>query len=294
MAFKTFANGFPLTATDLNTYLMKQTVMVFATASARAADLTSPTEGMVTYREDANILEVYNGTTWVDINDNTAAIPKSLLTTAGDTIYATGSSTPARLGIGGAGAILNSSGTAPQWLANGTNGQILTSTGSGLSWSNPSSNASMTLLSTTTLSGTSTTISSISQVYKNLYVEVESVNPTVQGYLRIAPNGSTTITDTAWSGSTSSSQTDDYMLVNGTLQLSAGVASIGGTSFTIYNYANTTTGKAWQSAFGGRTTTYGTAGGSIVTNSAISSLVFSSSGASASFSGGTVRIYGVN
>lgn len=48
-----------------------------------------------------------------------AAIPKSTVTTAGDVIYATGSSAVTRLGIGTAGQILkvNSGATAPEWGA---------------------------------------------------------------------------------------------------------------------------------------------------------------------------------
>jgi len=46
-----------------------------------------------------------------------AAVPKSTVTTAGDVIYGTGSSTVTRLGIGTAGQILtvNTGATAPEW-----------------------------------------------------------------------------------------------------------------------------------------------------------------------------------
>jgi hypothetical protein len=65
MAYKVFTAGTLGTASDINTYLMKQSVMVFADASARNAALTSPTEGMVTYQEGSNHLTVYTGTEWV-------------------------------------------------------------------------------------------------------------------------------------------------------------------------------------------------------------------------------------
>ena len=45
------------------------------------------------------------------------AIAKSTLTTAGDIIYASGSSTPDRLGIGTAGQVLTVSGGVPTWAA---------------------------------------------------------------------------------------------------------------------------------------------------------------------------------
>lgn len=55
----------------------------------------------------------------LDTLDTTVAakVPKSLVTTAGDVIYATGADTPARLGIGTAGQVLtvNSGATAPEW-----------------------------------------------------------------------------------------------------------------------------------------------------------------------------------
>lgn len=70
MAYKVFANGFALNASELNTYLMNQSVMVFADAAARTAAFT-PIEGMVTYLQDTNALEVYNGTAWVAVGQDT-------------------------------------------------------------------------------------------------------------------------------------------------------------------------------------------------------------------------------
>lgn len=66
MAYKVFSNGSTLPASDLNTYLMNQTVMVFASSTARTAALT-PTEGMITYLEDTNALEYYNGSAWATV-----------------------------------------------------------------------------------------------------------------------------------------------------------------------------------------------------------------------------------
>lgn len=64
--FLTFADGQVLTAAQVNGYLMKQAVMYFATAAARSSAITSPEEGMVTYRADADVIEYYNGTSWVE------------------------------------------------------------------------------------------------------------------------------------------------------------------------------------------------------------------------------------
>lgn len=65
--FKDFANGVPLTEGDLDGYLMKQTVMYFATAAARTSGIASPEEGMVTYRADDDVIEFYDGASWVEV-----------------------------------------------------------------------------------------------------------------------------------------------------------------------------------------------------------------------------------
>jgi hypothetical protein len=71
MAFKVFANGFALNASEINTYLMNQSVMVFADSAARASALT-PSEGMVTYLQDTNALEYYTGTAWATVGQDTS------------------------------------------------------------------------------------------------------------------------------------------------------------------------------------------------------------------------------
>lgn len=56
------------TVSDVNGYLMDQTVMRFASASARSAAIAAPSEGMTTYRDDTNTVEVYNGTRWSPVD----------------------------------------------------------------------------------------------------------------------------------------------------------------------------------------------------------------------------------
>lgn len=63
MAYKTFTAGTLATASDVNTYLMKQSVMVFADATARNAALT-PTEGMVCFLTGNDHITVYDGAHW--------------------------------------------------------------------------------------------------------------------------------------------------------------------------------------------------------------------------------------
>ena len=74
---KTFTAGAVLTATDVNTYLMQQAVQVYATSAARSSAVPVPSEGMVTYLQDTNIVETYDGANFnpIDsvINVRTAA-----------------------------------------------------------------------------------------------------------------------------------------------------------------------------------------------------------------------------
>jgi len=66
--FKTFVNLTTLPASDVNNYLMEQSLMVFASAAARNSALTSPAEGMHAYLSDVNQVTVYDGTSWRPIN----------------------------------------------------------------------------------------------------------------------------------------------------------------------------------------------------------------------------------
>jgi hypothetical protein len=64
LGFKTFTTGEVLTAADTNGYLM-QGVLVFASAAARDAAITSPQEGQYAYLKDTNGTYYYDGATWV-------------------------------------------------------------------------------------------------------------------------------------------------------------------------------------------------------------------------------------
>ena len=61
---KTFVAGDVLTASDVNGYLMEQSVMVFAGTAARNAAITTPTEGMFSFQKDTDQLTYYDGTNW--------------------------------------------------------------------------------------------------------------------------------------------------------------------------------------------------------------------------------------
>jgi hypothetical protein len=177
--YKLFQTGDVLTAAQVNTYLNEQTVMVFANAAARTSALTSVlAEGMVSYLQDTNAVEVYNGSAWVGVSgagdvtevqagtgisvaSGTGPIPVVTNTMAtavdakGDLIVGTGADTFARLAVG-------------------TNGHTLVADSSvsptGLKWAAPAGGGSLTLLSTTSLSGTTNTISISASSYTNLFI----------------------------------------------------------------------------------------------------------------------------
>jgi hypothetical protein len=66
--FKTFAVGEVLTANNVNTFLMQQTVMVFDDDADRSTKLgVNVSEGMVSYRKDDQVYEYYDGSDWVEI-----------------------------------------------------------------------------------------------------------------------------------------------------------------------------------------------------------------------------------
>ena len=69
---KVWGAGDVLAAADVNGYLMDQAVMVFADATARTAAIAAPTEGMVTYLSDTNVLYLYDGSAWEAV-DTTAS-----------------------------------------------------------------------------------------------------------------------------------------------------------------------------------------------------------------------------
>jgi len=94
-------------------------------------------------------------------------------TTLGDIAYRSSTANvKTRLGLGTAGQVLrvNSGATAPEWFS--------------------ASSGGMTELSTTTFSGTTTTVSSISQSHKHLLIQIDGM--TNSGNLEIRLNGSTT------------------------------------------------------------------------------------------------------
>jgi len=206
-----------------------------------------------------------------------AAIPKSTVTTAGDVIFRN-ATVPTRLGIGTAGQVLtvNSGATAPEWASPITGG--------------------MTLLSTTTLSGASTTISSISQSYTNLFVQVYNMtNATADGTFKLDINGtSTTIYAARIQAGTAGQIGAGTLESAGTL---ARAVNQNAYNLLITNYTNSTSNTFLPISFMGTAQLTSTAysstmiNGSTAPGGAVTSLKFSNTGGD--FSAGTVLVYGV-
>jgi hypothetical protein len=72
-----------LDASDVNTYLMDQSVMTFASSAARGSAIATPVEGMVTYLEDSNDLSLYNGSAWVPLPVGSGGTGATTLTSGG-------------------------------------------------------------------------------------------------------------------------------------------------------------------------------------------------------------------
>jgi hypothetical protein len=300
--FKTFNTGDVLTANDVNGYLM-QGVLVFASAAARNAAITSPQEGQFAFTKDTNGLWYYDGAAWVasgatgDIEGVTAGVGISgggtsgtvtitndmatTITASGDIVVGTGSGTYDNLPIGTTNQVLTADTTVSPYK---------------VKWATPSAGGGMTLLSTTTLSGAFTSITGISQAYKHLLILVDGVNiATSAQTLKIQPNGSTTyyvgisgvsgaattyantnnITSTAW----------DYGSNNGKI------------AYWVYDYSAVSTPSPGHKAvsFSGvyvpGAQGYFSGGGGVPLGQEITSMYFA---VSTSFNGGTVRIYGVS
>ena len=64
--FKLFENGQVLLASEVNTLMMEQQIMVFASAGARGSAIASPTEGMFAFLKDEDKLTFHDGSDWQD------------------------------------------------------------------------------------------------------------------------------------------------------------------------------------------------------------------------------------
>jgi hypothetical protein len=67
--FRTFTAGEVLTASNVQNYLMDQSVMVFGGSAARSSAIGTANfeEGMISYLTDTDKVEAYNGTNWAQV-----------------------------------------------------------------------------------------------------------------------------------------------------------------------------------------------------------------------------------
>jgi hypothetical protein len=151
---------------------------------------------------DASLLDLKGGTTgqvlsknsntdmdftWVT-SDDANAIQNTIVDAKGDLIAATAADTPARLAVGTNGHVLTADSTAA----------------TGIKWAAPASGGGMTLINTggTTLSGSTTTVSTIPGTYKQLVVYLQDFNQGSNGDVTVVLNSDTTdtnyITSTTW------------------------------------------------------------------------------------------------
>ena len=244
------------------------------------AELKGGTTGQVLSKTSSTDMDF----TWVT---DATGIPATIFDAKGDIIAATAADTAARLAVG-------------------SNNQVLTSdstTATGLKWATPAGGGGMTLLSTTTLSGTSTTISSIDQTYTDLYIiHYGLTNSSADGNQYFKPNNTSSATftftnqgTTAGAGTfTNVTATPMYLMADSNKIKMSDANNAWAT--TIRNYSSSSTYKpfniigAFMGANGSRTAF--SSNGAYESNTAITSIVVAVDGGG-TYSTGTVKIYGV-
>ena len=185
-------------------------------------------------------------------------------------------------------------------LAIGSTGQVLTVAAGVPTWATPAAAGSETLLSTTSLSGTSTTISSISGAYKHLRIWIFDIDITsaTSAQLRFRFNGDTAANyPNFYTGSDAVNKADNtigYLTNDRAHSVTASETSI---ILDVYHYSNTDAYKPFQSCgiyLDHTASAYyaETSAGGYASTSAIDSFTILT--ASAQAFTGTVKIYGVN
>jgi hypothetical protein len=286
LGFKDFATGEVLTAADVDGYLM-QGIWVFDDAADRDAAVTSPEEGNFAFLKDTNVTTYYTGSTWANLDTTGMTNP---MTTTGDTIYSSSGSTPARLGIGTAGQVLqvNSGATAPEWAT-------------------PAGGGGMTLLNAggTALSG-NTTVGSIPGTYKHLFITVRNLNANAAGndsFLRLNGDSGNNYRF-SWLrciGTTlvgSSNYQQPYIIIGSRVNSTAGFNTSMDQEIWVYNYTSTDNisvsslsmsndGNSASSS----TVVFNTGHGKYDCSAAVTSITIASTD---TLNNGIVYVYGVN
>lgn len=98
MPFKTFVNGFPLSGSELNQYLMSQSIAVFIDAAARDAAITSPIDGQYAHLTGTDTLTRYNSTAWENVTTVPSLTSSRAITTNGSGVLTASAVTATELG----------------------------------------------------------------------------------------------------------------------------------------------------------------------------------------------------
>ena len=167
-----------------------------------------------------------------------------------------------------------------------------------MKWATPAGGGGITLLSTTSLTGTETTISSISGSYRNLYVIVEGVYSSGTLFQMYLNADSLSNYNTFGLKNTSADNRSDQATgMNRIGYLGKNVSGAANTfsaAITIYNYA-TSDIKSWNAFSSGKDGSdqrTGTVSTGSYSGAAVTSIKFDLDGSS--FGGGTAKVYGVN
>ena len=215
--------------------------------------------------------------------DTTVAtmVPKTVVDAKGDIIAATAADTVARLAVGANGTVLTAD----------------SSTGTGLKWA--TAGGGLTLLSTTSFTGTGVSVTNISQSYHKLFVVIENIVLSGNGAVSLYLNN---YAGTFTYNNITKNAFQTARVAYGSMQLFDPVYNEYSTNnvcaFTIDNYTSTTAFKPIiqygiyelddnppPAVFSG-TIKYG----AYTSNSAVTRIDFE--GAGWTYSGGTIKVYG--
>ena len=199
------------------------------------------------------------------------------MTTAGDVIYATGSSAVTRLGIGTDGQVLTVASGVPSWTSVSSGGMTLINTGG------------------TALSGSSVSISSIPSTYVNLYMIIVGYRPATNSEdIRMTFNSNTNAYSWNSTGGTGTFNQSSAKLTDGGQSNGNNYSLI---SVEIPSYAN---GSTWKFGDSNALSSYGASSSQFLVTrymamwnntSAISSIQLMPQ--NGNFTSGTAYVYGV-
>jgi hypothetical protein len=292
LGFKTFTTGEVLSAANVNGYLM-QGINVFASTAARDAAITSPQEGQFAFTKDTNGLWYYDGAAWV-ASGATGDIEGVSVTSP-----ITGGGTSGTVTIG-----IDSTAVVPSQTGN--SGKYLTTNGTASSWA-AVAGGSLTLLSTTSLSGlacSGPSITGISGSYTNLLIVIVNAEKSGDHNVEFSWQTQNNHFITTYGTGASTGSLQSYSGVAGFVK-PAGSSIVGSSAnytsavIKINRYATTDTTKQFEFAGGFYNAGWAgnnafSGGGRNLNSSAITSFQLRTEAQTGTWSGGTIYIYGEN